>query len=266
VAGNEPDFGVPWLYNYVGQPWKTQQLVDRVRRELFGPTPNGEPGNDDLGALSSWYVWAALGLYPSTPGAPILTVTTPLFDRAEIAVPAGQFIRIFAPGASGPGGLKYIGGLSIDGWPTDQTFLPESVIRTGGDLAFALSAVPNVFWGAAESSAPPSFGAGGAAVTVNVSPAIVAIAPGTTGTVTVDAQRMIGGAGDYTITGTSARADVTVTPVSGQFGLNGSAAATVTITVGDAVPTGGYPATLTTAVGEGTRTTMVIVAGGQPED
>ncbi|HZE17786.1 MAG TPA: GH92 family glycosyl hydrolase, partial [Mycobacterium sp.] len=82
--GNEPGFGVPWLYNYVGQPWKTQQTVERVRSQLFGPTPGGEPGNDDLGAMSSWYVWAALGLYPITPGTAVLTVTTPLFDRAEI--------------------------------------------------------------------------------------------------------------------------------------------------------------------------------------
>ena len=108
--GNEPGFGVPWLYNYLGQPWKTQQTVDRVRSELFGPTPGGEPGNDDLGALSSWYVWAALGLYPITPGTAILTVNTPLFDRAEIALPAGKSIRISAPGASN--GLKYINGLS----------------------------------------------------------------------------------------------------------------------------------------------------------
>jgi predicted alpha-1,2-mannosidase len=157
--GNEPNFGVPWLYNYVGQPWKTQQTVDRVRSELFGPTPNGEPGNDDLGAMSSWYVWAALGLYPSTPGTGTLTVATPLFDRIEIALPAGQFIRISAPGASGPIGLKYINGLSIDGEPTDQTSLPETIIRTGGDLTFALSAIPNTVWGTAESSAPPSFGA-----------------------------------------------------------------------------------------------------------
>jgi predicted alpha-1,2-mannosidase len=156
--GNEPGFGVPWLYNYVGQPWKTQETVDRVRSELFGPTPDGEPGNDDLGALSSWYVWAALGLYPSTPGTGILTVNTPLFDRAEIALPAGKFITISAPGASN--GLKYINGLSIDGQPTDETFLPESIIHTGGDVAFSLSAIPDMVWGTAESSAPPSFGAG----------------------------------------------------------------------------------------------------------
>jgi predicted alpha-1,2-mannosidase len=158
--GNEPDFGVPWLYNYVGQPWKTQQTVDRVRSEQFGPTPGGEPGNDDLGAMSSWYVWAALGLYPATPGTPILTVTTPLFDRAEITLPAGQSIRISAPGASA--GLKYIGGLAVDGQASDQTYLPESIIYTGGDLAFSLSVVPTL-WGNAESSAPPSFGAGSSA-------------------------------------------------------------------------------------------------------
>jgi predicted alpha-1,2-mannosidase len=157
--GNEPGFGVPWLYNYVGQPWRTQQTVNRVRSQLFGPTPDGEPGNDDLGALSSWYVWAALGLYPVTSGTSILTVNTPLFDRAEIALPAGKFIRISAPGASN--GLKYINGLAIDGQPTDQTFLPESIIRTGGDVAFALSVIPNPLWATAESSAPPSFGAAG---------------------------------------------------------------------------------------------------------
>jgi predicted alpha-1,2-mannosidase len=159
--GNEPSFGVPWLYNYVGQPWKTQQLVDRVRSQLFGPTRGGEPGNDDLGALSSWYVWAALGLYPSTPGTAILSVNTPLFDRAEIALPAGKSIRISAPGASN--GLKYINGLSIDGQPTDQTYLPGSIIRTGGDVAFSLSAIPNLLWGTTESSAPPSFGTGSSA-------------------------------------------------------------------------------------------------------
>jgi putative alpha-1,2-mannosidase len=159
--GNEPSFEMPWLYNCIGQPWKAQQLVDRVRSQLFGPTPGGEPGNDDLGALSSWYVWAALGLYPITPGTAILTVNTPLFDRAEIALPAGKSIRISAPGASN--GRKYINGLSIDGQPTDQTFLPESIVRTGGDVAFSLSGTPNIVWDTAESSAPPSFGAGSTA-------------------------------------------------------------------------------------------------------
>ena len=161
-AGNEPGFGVPWLYNYVGQPWKTQQMVDRVRSELFGPTPDGEPGNDDLGAMSSWYVWAALGLYPGTPGTSILTVNTPLFDRAEIALPAGKSIRISAPGASERPEVHQRPAAST-ARPTDQTYLPESIIRTGGDVAFSLSANPNLVWGTAGSSAPPSFGAGSSA-------------------------------------------------------------------------------------------------------
>lgn len=144
-AGNEPGFGVPWLYNYIGQPWKTQRTVDRVRG-LFGPTPGGAPGNDDLGALSSWYVWAALGLYPSTPGTTILTVNTPLFDRAVIALPTGKSIQITAPGASGRNRLKYIDGLTIDRQPSNQTFLPESIVRTGGDLTFSLAGTPNKVW------------------------------------------------------------------------------------------------------------------------
>ena len=141
-AGNEPDFAVPWLYNYVGQPWKTQHTVDRVRG-LFGPTPDGAPGNDDLGAMASWYVWAALGLYPSTPGTPMLALSTPIFDRAVITLPGGRSIRMHAPGASGPQPLRYISGLRIDGQATDRTWLPESIIRDGGDLMYSLAAYPD---------------------------------------------------------------------------------------------------------------------------
>ncbi|BBZ49540.1 glycoside hydrolase family 92 protein [Mycobacterium heidelbergense] len=265
-AGNEPGFGVPWLYNYLGQPWKTQHTVDRVRG-LFGPTPDGAPGNDDLGALSSWYVWAALGLYPSTPGTPILTVSTPLFDRAVITLPDGKFIRISASGASGPHHLRYISGLSIDGLPTDRTWLPESIIRTGGEVRFSLAAYPNKAWGTAESSAPPSFGAGSSAVTVNVSRPVVTIAPGRSGTVRLDAQRMIDGVGDYTITGMSYDAGITVTPVTGQFGSDGSAAVDVTIKVAQSVSEEYYPVFLATTVGESVRTSVVlVVAEAEPAE
>lgn len=257
-AGNEPGFGVPWLYNYIGQPWKTQLTVDRVRG-LFGPTPDGEPGNDDLGAMASWYVWAALGLYPSTPGTPILTVSAPLFDRVVIALPAGKSIRISAPGASGPYHLKYISGLSIDGRPTDHTSLPEDIIQTGGDVTFSLAAYPNKTWGIAESSAPPSFGVGGSAVTVNVSQPTITIAPGHTGTVRLDAQRMVDGAGGYTITGTSSDGGITASPVSGGFGSDGSAAIDVTIAVAKPVPDEYYLVLLTTTVGQSVRRSIVLV-------
>jgi predicted alpha-1,2-mannosidase len=258
-AGNEPGFGVPWLYNYIGQPWKTQLTVDRVRG-LFGPTPEGEPGNDDLGALSSWYVWAALGLYPSTPGIPVLTVNAPLFDRAVIAIPGGKSIQISAPGASGPHHLKYIDGLSIDGKATDRTSMPESIIQTGGDVKFSLSTYPNKVWGTAESSAPPSFGAGSSAVTVNLSRPIVTIAPGATATVKVDAQRMVDGAGGYNTSAVSSVKGITAPPVSGQFHSDGSAAIAVAITVAPSVPRGYYYLVyLTTTVEESAGRSIVFV-------
>ncbi|MEE6175434.1 GH92 family glycosyl hydrolase [Mycobacterium sp. 050134] len=260
-AGNEPGFAVPWLYNYVGQPWKTQYTVDRVRG-LFAPTPDGEPGNDDLGALSSWYVWAALGLYPSTPGTPILSVSAPLFDRAVIALPGGRSIRMSAPGASGPHHLRYVSGLSVDGRPTEHTWLPESVIGTGADLTFSLAAYPDKVWGTAESSAPPSFGAGGSAVTVNVSRPVVTIAPGSTGTVKVDLQRMVDGADGYAITGAPAdtgATGITVAPVSGRFGADGSADPAVTISVARSVPEEYHLLSLDTAVGQTVRRAVVLV-------
>ena len=263
-AGNEPGFGVPWLYNYIGQPWKTEHTVDRVRG-LFGPTPDGEPGNDDLGALSSWYVWAALGLYPSTPATPILTVAAPLFDRVVIALPGGRFIRMSAPGASGPHHPRYISGLSIDDQATDHTWIPESIIRSGGELKFSLAAYPNKVWGTAESSAPPSFGAGSSAVTANVTRPIVTIAPGHTGTVKVDAQRMVDGVGGYTITGTSSDGGITSAPASGQFASDGSASIDVPITVAQSVPEDYYLVFLTTAVGESIRrSTVLVVAQAEP--
>ncbi|HEY0229110.1 MAG TPA: GH92 family glycosyl hydrolase, partial [Mycobacterium sp.] len=260
-AGNEPGFGVPWLYNYVGQPWKAQRTVDRVRG-LFGPTADGEPGNDDLGALSSWYVWAGLGIYPSTPGTGILTVNTPLFDRIVITLPEGKSIRISAPGGSGANRMKYIKGLSVDGRATDKTYLPESIIRTGGDLAFSLAAHADKTWGTAESAAPPSFGGGGSAVAVNVSHPVIAIAPGATRTVNLDVQRMIDGASGYAINGTSADVGITAAPVSGQFASDGSAAPAVAISVAPSVPPDYYLVYLTTTVGESTRRSVVFVGVG----
>jgi Glycosyl hydrolase family 92 len=230
---------------------------------LFTPTPDGEPGNDDLGAMSSWYVWAALGLYPSTPGTPILTVNTPLFDRIVIALPAGKSIQVTAPGASGPYRMRYIKDLRIDGRHTDQTYLPEWIIRDGGDVAFSLSPGPDKSWGTAESSAPPSFGAGSSAVTVNVSPAVVEMAPGATTNVTVNVQRMIDGPGGYTITGKSGFPGIKAARASGQFSTDGSGRAAVAISVAQSVPSGYYPLVLTTKVGDGSRTFKLLVTVDQ---
>jgi hypothetical protein len=194
------------------------------------------------------------------------TVNTPLFDRVEIALPADKSIRITAPGTSGHHRMQYISGLHIDGRPIDKTYLPESVIRSGGEVAFSLSSKPNKVWGTAESSAPPSFGAGSLAVTVNVSPAVVATDAGATTNVTVNVQRMIDGPGDYRITGRSYGEGISAERASGKFAADGSAAATVAIKVAQSVRDGYYPLVLNTKVGKGTRTFMLLVAVGEGGD
>ncbi|MGH6657992.1 MAG: GH92 family glycosyl hydrolase, partial [Actinocrinis sp.] len=80
-AGNEPSFGTPYVYDYAGAPYKTEAVVHRLLGEVYSNTPGGEPGNDDLGAMSSWYVWSSLGMYPETPGVPVLALSAPIFSR-----------------------------------------------------------------------------------------------------------------------------------------------------------------------------------------
>ncbi len=162
-AGNEPALGIPWEYDYAGAPWRTQDVVRRIVTDLYAPTPNGEPGNDDVGAMSSWYVWAAIGMYPETPGTADLALATPLFSHVSIALANGRTIEIAAPGASATN--RYVRSLQVSGLhaPTgcgapayECPWLPSSALSSGAHLTFTLSADPNHAWGTAPSAAPPS--------------------------------------------------------------------------------------------------------------
>jgi putative alpha-1,2-mannosidase len=95
--GNEPSFDIPWEYDYVGAPSKAQQVVREVEDQLYTNTPGGLAGNDDLGAMSSWYVWAALGAYPETPGSATLALGSPEFSRLAIHLGNGKTITESAP-------------------------------------------------------------------------------------------------------------------------------------------------------------------------
>ena len=112
-AGNEPSLWTPWEYDYVGAPWRAQQTVRTIADTLYSDTPADEPGNDDLGALSSWYVWAALGMYPVTPGTADLALASPLFPEAVVTLPNGRRIVIHAPGASAS--TPYVHTLTVTG-------------------------------------------------------------------------------------------------------------------------------------------------------
>jgi predicted alpha-1,2-mannosidase len=179
-AGNEPDLNAPWLYDYVGAPYRTQQLVRLITTSLYAPSPGGEPGNDDLGAMSSWLVWADLGFYPETAGAPVLVIGSPLFAQATVHLPSGNALLIKADGAADTS--PYVTSLSVNGTATSQTwFSAGDLLTAGGVMRYTLSSRPDTAWGSAAADAPPSYTDGQAPAVV--APAgMVPVAPGSSGT------------------------------------------------------------------------------------
>lgn len=155
--GNEPTIGSPWVYLADGAPWRAQAVLRRAVNTLYLPTPAGLPGNDDLGTMSAWYVWTAVGLYPQIPPVRGLDIGSPLFTGVRLDSPSGLRIVIDAPRAAP--GRPYVHGLLIDGRPDERTWLPLPA-RGTVRLRFDLSSRPDRRWGAAPADAPPSFSAG----------------------------------------------------------------------------------------------------------
>jgi predicted alpha-1,2-mannosidase len=153
--GNEPTLEVPWEYDYAGAPYKTQQVVRQIVTTLYLSAPSGLPGNDDLGELSSWYIFAAMGIYPETPGAANLVLASPLFPSITLRRPGGQLVQINAPGASAS--TYYVQSLKVNGQLSARPWLPPSFIANGGTLDYTLGSTPNIVWGAEASNAPPSY-------------------------------------------------------------------------------------------------------------
>ena len=152
---NEPSIASPWLYVFAGAPWKTQGVVREAMRRIWTNSPGGISGNDDLGEMSSWYVWAAIGLYPLYPGRADLVIGSPLFPEISIDR-KGAPIRILASGAAD--GAPYVHGLTVDGREASRPWLGEDFVRHGGELRFSLSSVPDEHWGSAAKDSPPSYG------------------------------------------------------------------------------------------------------------
>lgn len=156
VLGDEPSLGAPWLYDWMGRPYRTQAVVRRALLSLYGTGPAGYPGNDDLGTLSAWYVFGALGFYPPVPGVGLLAFGSPLFPHAAIALPHGRRATISASGR--PARQPYVRALRLDGRPYGRPWISFCDLARGADLAFELGSRPNRGWGASRASAPPSFG------------------------------------------------------------------------------------------------------------
>jgi predicted alpha-1,2-mannosidase len=142
AAGNEPDFQVPWIYNWTNAPYKTQVLVKRIINEQYSNKNNGLPGNDDLGAMGAWYVFANIGLYPVIPGVAGFSVNSPSFKSIKIHLKNGT---IHINGGSEQ--LAYIQSLKLNGIPLNGTWLKWDDLKNGAKLDFVLSIKPNKTWG-----------------------------------------------------------------------------------------------------------------------
>jgi predicted alpha-1,2-mannosidase len=160
--GNEPSVELPWEYDYVGQPYKTQQVVRQVQDQLWPNTPsNWGVGNDDLGTMSAWFVWSALGFFPETPGTSDLALGSPMFTNITVSLGGGGTITITAPQAAD--NAPYVQSATLNGATWNNAYLPASFATGGGTLAFTLGTSANTGWAAGASSAPPSYAGNGGA-------------------------------------------------------------------------------------------------------
>jgi predicted alpha-1,2-mannosidase len=153
---NEPSIETPWLYDFAHEPWKTQQLVRQVLNTIWKNAPDGIPGNDDLGEMSSWAVFAMMGFYPEIPGRAEFVLGSPLFTSVVVHRANGD-VHVIATAARTD--APYVQSLKVNGKPASKTWLPESFALKGGTLEFELGSAPNKNWGAIAGDEPPSFGA-----------------------------------------------------------------------------------------------------------
>lgn len=138
--GNEPGFTTPWAYLWAGAPARTQDVVRRIIDQEFDDTPAGLPGNDDLGALSAWLIWASLGMFPVVPGEDLLALNTPLFPSVTIDVPGRAPITIAAPGAPDQ---RFVRSVRLNGQLVPSPWVHYSDLAGGARIEALLGDVPS---------------------------------------------------------------------------------------------------------------------------
>ena len=151
AAGNEPDFQVPWTYNWISKPNKTSQTISRILNEQYNSSVSGLPGNDDLGTMGAWYVFASIGLYPMIPGVGGFSINIPAFENISIDLPNNNFLKI---NKTGPDNF-FIKSLSFNDTFHNSTWINWNKISKGGVLSFEITNNNQSNWGTNKS--PPSF-------------------------------------------------------------------------------------------------------------
>ena len=156
VQGNQPSHHVAYLYNYAGQPWKTQKRVREVMN-LYRTGPGGICGNEDMGSLSSWYVFSSMGFYPVTPGSNIYMIGSPLMEEVTLKKnPPYQQKDFTIRALNVSDGNKYIQSATWNGKPFNRDWISHEEITKGGLLEFEMGPEPNRSWGGNIQNIPAS--------------------------------------------------------------------------------------------------------------
>jgi len=149
---NEPSLHIPYLYNYAGQPWKTQKRIRTLLKQWFRNDLMGVPGDEDGGGMSAFVVFSSLGFYPVTPGSPTYNIGSPVFKQITIRLSSGNIFEIVAQNASDEN--KYIQSATLNGVAWNKPWFSHSDIINGGKLVLVMGNKANTNWGT--DSPPPS--------------------------------------------------------------------------------------------------------------
>ncbi len=145
VHGNEPGHHIPYLYNWTGQAWKTQDRVRMIMETMYSNSPDGLCGNDDAGQMSAWYIFSALGFYPVCPGSDWYAIGSPVVKSAIIHLESGKNLRIEAKNQGHEN--VYIQKVFVNGQELNRNYLLHSEIVNGGNVTFYMGPEPNREWG-----------------------------------------------------------------------------------------------------------------------
>lgn len=148
--GDEPGHHMPYLYNYVGQPWKTQKYINNVVTNMYFDKPDGLINNEDLGQMSAWYIFSTLGFYPVAPASLNYQLGAPYYETATIKLESGKTFTVKAENLSDEN--FYVQSVRLNGEPYNKTFITYNDIIEGGILEFTMGESPNTVWGSDDES------------------------------------------------------------------------------------------------------------------
>lgn len=154
TMANEPSLHIPYLYNYAGQPWKTQKVIRMLLHEWFRNDLMGVPGDEDGGGMTSFVVFSYMGFYPVTPGLPVYNIGSPIFTNVKIHLANGKIFEIEANNASSEN--KYIQSATLNGVTWDKPWFSHKDLANGGKLVIEMGPKANRSWGSLVNNAPTS--------------------------------------------------------------------------------------------------------------